>query len=155
MQPIIAAAVAALQRNIALQKRLAGTAEELMRSRYTAYVLGDREHLWGSSATAVYAEELSRAGAQALDESPKLFDLLRVQSARFDLRDVLDLQQVFHVTECLHSTAEKDRDAIAHILHIRQQVRAENDGLALVLERDDQILHLAGTNRIEAGCRFI
>ena len=26
--------------------RLADTAEELMRSRYTAYVLGDREHLW-------------------------------------------------------------------------------------------------------------
>ncbi|GGK55945.1 YchJ family protein [Ornithinimicrobium pekingense] len=27
-------------------ERLAGTAEELLRSRYTAYALGDREHLW-------------------------------------------------------------------------------------------------------------
>ncbi len=27
-------------------ERLATTAEELMRSRYTAYALGDREHLW-------------------------------------------------------------------------------------------------------------
>lgn len=27
-------------------ERLAQTAEELMRSRYTAYALGDREHLW-------------------------------------------------------------------------------------------------------------
>lgn len=27
-------------------ERLASTAEELMRSRYTAYALGDREHLW-------------------------------------------------------------------------------------------------------------
>lgn len=27
-------------------ERLATTAEELMRSRYTAYVRGDREHLW-------------------------------------------------------------------------------------------------------------
>ena len=27
-------------------ERLAETAEELMRSRYTAYTLGDREHLW-------------------------------------------------------------------------------------------------------------
>ena len=51
--------------------------------------------------------------------------------------------------------AEQDRDAVADVLHVGQQVAAEQDRLALLLEREDQVLHLARADRVEAGRRLV
>ena len=67
-----------------------------------------------------------RVHAHLLDHFPHLLTRFAARSCeRFDGRDVFFLDQVFDVTERLHLAAEQDRDPVANILHIRQQVRAK------------------------------
>ncbi len=45
----------------------------------------------------------------------------------------------------------EDGDAIANVLDVCQQMAAHHDGLSTGAEIEDEILHFAGADRVEAG----
>jgi hypothetical protein len=49
----------------------------------------------------------------------------------------------------------EDGDAVADVLDVGQQVAAHQDGLPLLLELEDQILHFAGADRVQTGGRLV
>ena len=77
------------------------------------------------------------------------------QAAGFELRHVLNRQQFRNCAELLELPLVQDGDAITNVLNIRQQVAAHQDSLSLVPQLEDQVLHLAGTDGVEAGCGFV
>ncbi len=71
------------------------------------------------------------------------------------LRLVVLLQQVVDFTEQLQFAGVKDGDAVAHVLHVGKLVAAHHDRLALLFEPQDQVLHFARADRVEAAGRLV
>ena len=78
---------------------------------------------------------------------------LRLAAA--NLRHVGHRQQRVDAAQFLQLALVQNRDPIADVLHVGQQVAAHHDRLALVLELQDQVLHLAGADRVEAAGRLV
>ena len=77
------------------------------------------------------------------------------QVARLDLGHVLHRQQVGDLAELLQLAVVQDRDPVADVLHVGQQVAAQDDRLALVAQLADQVLHLGRADRVEARGRLV
>src|SRR5881394_1828884 len=73
--------------------------------------------------------DLRVCGAEFCKEALDLTQLRCVQSLCADMGDVLDLEQIADGADRLHLSFEQDRDPVAYVLHVGQQVRAEQDGL--------------------------
>ena len=81
---------------------------------------------------------------------------LRRQVAGLDLRDVLDRQQVRDAAELLQLATMENGDAVADVLHVRQEVAGEDDGFALlVAEVANEVLDFRGADRVQAGGRLV
>ena len=85
--------------------------------------------------------------------------MLREQLRRGVLEDqlglVLDRDQFVEPPFAHERTLVQNADAIADLLHLPEQMRAEQDGDAALFEIENQIANLARAGRIDAGGRFI
>ncbi len=72
-----------------------------------------------------------------------------------DLGHVADLQQAVDPAQLLQLALVQDGDPVADVLHVGQQVAAHEDRLALVAQLEDQVLHLARADRVQAGGRLV
>ena len=61
----------------------------------------------------------------------------------------------FNVPHGLDLAAVINDHAVAHVFHVRQQMAAQDDGLAAPGQRQDQILDLAAADGVEAGGRLV
>ena len=59
------------------------------------------------------------------------------------------------LAELLQLALVEDGDAVADVLHVLQAVAAHEDRLALLAQLDDQVLHPARAERVEAGGRLV
>ena len=78
-----------------------------------------------------------------------------LEIARLDLGDVLDGQQVGDPADLLELAAMEDRDPVADVLHVGQQVAGQDDRLALLAQLADQVLDLGRADRVEARGRLV
>ena len=74
---------------------------------------------------------------------------------RLDLSHILNGQQVRDAADLLELAAMEDRDAVADVLHVGQQVAGEDDRLALLAQVADQLLDLRGADRVEPRRRLV
>ncbi len=80
---------------------------------------------------------------------------LRRNALGLQLEHVAHQQQVLDATDLLQAPAIEDADPVADVLHVGQQVRREEDRLALALQVQDEVLHFAGADRVQARGRFV
>src|SRR5688572_17853502 len=78
-------------------------------------------------------------------------DGLGAQLRRHDLSLVAALQEVLHISDDLQLSAVQNRDAVADVLDVGEQVAAHDDRLAVGLQLQDEVLHVASTERIETA----
>ena len=96
----------------------------------------------------VLADGFADDGQDALHGIGRQFRNRQLQAALF-------LEQVLDRAHGLDAAVVKDRDAVADVFHVREQVRRKEDGLAAAGEGDDEVLDLAAAQRVEAGRRLV
>ena len=72
-----------------------------------------------------------------------------------DVGLVADLQQAVDPAQLLQLALVEDGDPVADVLHVGQQVAAHDDRLALLLQVQDQVFHVPGADRVQAGGRLV
>ena len=93
--------------------------------------------------------------AVAMNHVTDLFDRRGAEIAHLDLGHVLDRQQVGDPADLLELAAMQDRDPIANVLHVRQQVARQDDRLPLFTQLADQLLDLGRPDRVQARGRLV
>ena len=84
-------------------------------------------------------------GTVPLQHLPDLGNHAVIELRSHQLGPSLLGQQVLDSTQLLQFTLVEDRDAVADVLYVGQQVAAHHDRLALSTQLQDQVLHVAGT----------
>ena len=90
-----------------------------------------------------------------LDDGPNLGLGRVVQARSANLRHVAHPQQAIDAAQLLQFALMQNRDPIANVLHVGQQVAAHHDRLPLGLELQNQVLHLAGADRVQTAGRLV
>ena len=85
----------------------------------------------------------------------QLFLRIRAQCRADHAGLVLFAENLAQSAVCTHSAAVQHEHVVADILNVRQQVAAENDGLAAASQQADDIFHFTATNRIQTARRFV
>src|SRR5262245_5937873 len=81
--------------------------------------------------------------------------VVELHAAGLQFQPLHVFEQALDAAEFLQFTFVQNCHTVADILHILQAVAAHDDRLALVAQADDQVLHPARAERVEAGGRLV
>src|SRR4051795_9937645 len=87
------------------------------------------------------------------DDLTNLFDAILGQALRANLRDIGLREQAIDAAELFQLALVQNRDAVANVLHVREQMAAHDDRFALIAQAEDHVLHFARADRVEAARR--
>jgi hypothetical protein len=87
----------------------------------------------------------------AIDYLPDFIDAVLAQFLRANLSDIGLCEQTVDTAQFLQFTLMQNRNSVAHVLDVGQQVAAHYDGRALVAQPQDHVFHFPRADGVQAA----